>query len=299
MTDILKNSAAAYRPLLAIDTSTSSLTVAVLEKGKSLGELSTYADRNHSIGLLPNIEELLASLALKPKELQAITVGKGPGSYTGVRIGVTAAKTFAWSLGLPLIAVSSLEAMALGGKSAGAKAVAALDSNPNVIQDRTTWFIPLMDARRRQAFTAIYESRGKWNPEEAADDHFDLNNHWRVLIPDTIRVMDPWLEQIANLADDAGLRRNVSGKTEWGAPARLVFVGETEGFASMLANFDEEWIGEVLVVPHLLSAVNIGLLAYPKWSQGELQEVHTFVPNYAQLTEAEVNLSAKSQKGED
>jgi tRNA threonylcarbamoyladenosine biosynthesis protein TsaB len=299
MTDMLKKSAAVDGPLLAIDTSTSSLTVAVLEKGKARGELSTYADRNHSIGLLPNIEELLASLALKPKDLQAIAVGKGPGSYTGVRIGVTAAKTFAWSIGLPLIAISSLEAMALGGKRYGSKAEAALVVGQDLIQDRTTWLIPLMDARRQQAFTAIYESRGKWDPEEAADGHFDLNNHWRVLIPDTIRVMEPWLEQIANMADDAQLRRNVSGKTEWGAPARIVFVGETEGYASMLAKFDDEWIGDVFVVPHLLSAVDIGLLAYPKWSQSELQEVHTFVPNYAQLTEAEVNLSAKSQKGED
>jgi tRNA threonylcarbamoyladenosine biosynthesis protein TsaB len=297
MTDMLKNSTAAHGPLLAIDTSTSSLTVAVLEKGKAIRELSTYADRNHSIGLLPNIEELLASLALKPKVLQAITVGIGPGSYTGVRIGVTAAKTFAWSLGLPLIAISSLEAMALGGKRYESKA--ETDTDPDVVRDRTTWYIPLMDARRQQAFTAIYESRGKWDSEEAADGHFDLNNHWRVFIPDTIRVMEPWLEQIANMADDAQLRRNVSGKTEWGAPARIVFVGETEGFASMLAKFDDEWIGDVFVVPHLLSAVDIGLLAYPKWSQGELQEVHTFVPNYAQLTEAEVKLSAKSLKGED
>jgi tRNA threonylcarbamoyladenosine biosynthesis protein TsaB len=297
MTDMLKNSTAAHGSLLAIDTSTSSLTVAVLEKGKALGELSTYADRNHSIGLLPNIEELMASLALKSRDLQAITVGKGPGSYTGVRIGVTAAKTFAWSLGLPLIAISSLEAMALGGKRYESRA--ETDTAPDVVQDRTTWYIPLMDARRQQAFTAIYESRGKWDSEEAADGHFDLNNHWRVFIPDTIRVMEPWLKQIANMADDAQLRRNVSGKTEWGAPARIVFVGETEGFASMLAKFDDEWIGDVFVVPHLLSAVDIGLLSYPKWAQGELQEVHTFVPNYAQLTEAEVKLSDKSLKGED
>jgi tRNA threonylcarbamoyladenosine biosynthesis protein TsaB len=299
MTDMLKKSTAAHGPLLAIDTSTSSLTVAVLENGKARGELSTYADRNHSIGLLPNIEALLASVALKPKDLQAIAIGRGPGSYTGVRIGVTAAKTFAWSIGLPLIAISSLEAMALGGKGYGSKAEAALDSDQDMIQDRPTWLVPLMDARRQQAFTAIYETRGQWDPEDAADDRFDLNNHWRVFIPDTIRVMEPWLEQIANLADDAQLRRNVSGKTEWGAPARIVFVGETVGFAPMLAKFDEEWIGDVLVMPHLLSAVDIGLLAYPKWLQGELQEVHTFVPNYAQITEAEVNLSAKSRKGEE
>jgi tRNA threonylcarbamoyladenosine biosynthesis protein TsaB len=297
MTDMLKNSVSVHGPLLAVDTSTSSLTVAVLENGKVRGELSTFADRNHSIGLLPNIEDLLASLALKPKDLHAIAVGKGPGSYTGVRIAVTSAKTFAWSIGLPLLAVSSLEAMALGGKRVESNDESALAAN-DAIPDKTTWFIPLMDARRQQAFTAIYESRGKWEPEDAADGHFDVDNHWRVFIPDTIRVMEPWLEQIANLADDAQLRRSVSGKAEWGAPARIVFVGETEGFASLLAKFDEEWIGDVSRVPHMLSAVDIGLLAYPKWSRGELQEVHTFIPNYAQLTEAEVNLSAKLQKGE-
>jgi tRNA threonylcarbamoyladenosine biosynthesis protein TsaB len=302
MTDIVKNNSSTKGPLLAIDTSTSSLTVAVLYNGHVRGELNTYADRNHSIGLLPNIQELLDSLGLKPKNLQAIAIGSGPGSYTGVRIGVTAAKTFAWSLGLDLIGVSSLEAMALGGKRSilaqetneviGAAESPVVNGSPG-----PTWFIPLMDARRSQAFTAIYESRGRWDPTDAADAAFDLPNNWRVFLPDSIRVMEPWLEQIANLADDAQLRRRVSGNPEWGAPERLVFVGETEGFEKQLSTFAEEWVGEVSVVPHMLMAQDIGLLAYPHWAAGEFKEVHTFVPNYAQLPEAEVNLLAKAQKG--
>ena len=65
-----------------------------------LGEVSSYAERNHSIGLLPHIQDLLARLQLKPKDLQSVAVGQGPGSYTGVRIAVSVAKTFAWSLSL-------------------------------------------------------------------------------------------------------------------------------------------------------------------------------------------------------
>jgi tRNA threonylcarbamoyladenosine biosynthesis protein TsaB len=302
MTDMVKNMSNTQGPLLAIDTSTSSLTVALLYNGQVRGELNTYADRNHSIGLLPNIQELLDSVGLKPKSLQAIAIGSGPGSYTGVRIGVTAAKTFAWSLGLDLIAVSSLEAMSLGGK----RFILSQQTNDDMDQagkssvtesPGPTWFIPLMDARRSQAFTAIYESRGQWDPRDAADAAFDLPNHWRVFLPDSIRVMEPWLEQIANMADDAQLRRSVSGKPEWGAPDRIVFVGETDGFAKVLSTFAEEWIGEVSVVPHLLMAQDVGLLAYPHWAAGDLKEVHTFVPNYAQLPEAEVNLLAKAQKG--
>jgi tRNA threonylcarbamoyladenosine biosynthesis protein TsaB len=300
MTD-MKNMVSTKGPLLAMDTSTSSLTVAVLENGTLLGELSTYADRNHSIGLMPNIQELLHSLDMKPKDLRAVVVGNGPGSYTGVRIGVTAAKTFAWSLGIDLLGVSSLEAMAFGGKRR--MELEQIDWNPSLRADHlgngaasSTWFIPLMDARRSQAFTAIYESR--LSVETGAEGDFDLERDWRTFLPDTIHVMEPWLDQIANLADDAQLRRSVSGKVEWGAPTRVVFVGETEGFEAILRKFAEEWSGEISIVPHLLKAEDVGQLSYPYWRKGEFKEVHTFVPNYAQLTEAEVNLLAKAQKGE-
>ena len=100
---------------LAIDTSTSAMTVAILENGHLLGEISSHAERNHSLGLLPHIQDLLSRLGMKPRDLGSVAAGQGPGSYTGVRIAVSVAKTFAWSLGLDLIGMSSLEAMAIGG----------------------------------------------------------------------------------------------------------------------------------------------------------------------------------------
>ena len=101
--------------MLALDTATSSMTIAVLEDGQLIQQSSSNVERNHSLHLMPHIQKLLADLDMKAKDLKAVAVGRGPGSYTGVRIGVTAAKTFAWALGLDLIGVSSLEAMALGG----------------------------------------------------------------------------------------------------------------------------------------------------------------------------------------
>jgi tRNA threonylcarbamoyladenosine biosynthesis protein TsaB len=265
--------------LLAIDTSTSSMTVAVLDNGKMIGQLSSHAEKNHSIGLLPDIQKLLASLELKPKELNAVAIGQGPGSYTGVRIGVSVAKTFAWSLGLDLIGVSSLEAMALGGN--------IKDSKENEGSGSTVkWVIPLMDARRTQAFTAVYEAAG---------------TEWRTVMPDGIRVMEPWTEQILSLAVEPKLRQKVTGMPGTEAPDEIIFVGETEGFSDQIERFVKQWAGNVRILPYRIEGQYVGQLAYLRLMQGQKAEVHTFVPNYAQLPEAEVNYLAKQkqQKGEN
>ncbi|MFD0697579.1 tRNA (adenosine(37)-N6)-threonylcarbamoyltransferase complex dimerization subunit type 1 TsaB [Paenibacillus sp. GCM10027628] len=263
--------------LLAIDTSTSSLTVAVLGNGQLIGELSSHAERNHSIGLLPHIQKLLADLELRPRDLDAVAVGQGPGSYTGVRIGVSVAKTFAWSLGLDLIGVSSLEAMALGGSNKDKE----VEANKAAVR----WVIPLMDARRKQAFTAVYEDRGEI---------------WRTIMPDGIRVMEPWTEQLLALATHDELRQDTAGISGLDAPERIVFVGETEGFSEQIAGFAQQWNGAVSTLPYRIEAQYVGQLAYPRLAIGEKAEVHTFVPNYTQLPEAEVNLLAKEKqlKGE-
>jgi tRNA threonylcarbamoyladenosine biosynthesis protein TsaB len=276
--------------------------------------LHTNAERNHSIGLLPNIQELLTSLGLKAKNLKAIAVGNGPGSYTGVRIGVTVGKTFAWSLGLDLVGVSSLEAMALGGRR---RWVSEPTTDQHVQEtgqahDASIWIIPLMDARRTQAFTAVYAARGSWGAEELlaafgkeneqlpADASLKTENPlWRSLVPDGIYLIQPWLEQLGQMAVDAAYLESVTGVTGLRAPERLIFVGETAGFENALVAFQEQCGIAVHIVPHLMDAYDIGLLGHLKLAAGNLTDVHTFVPNYTQLPEAEVKLLAKSQKGED
>ncbi|BFT75400.1 tRNA (adenosine(37)-N6)-threonylcarbamoyltransferase complex dimerization subunit type 1 TsaB [Paenibacillus sp. P36] len=257
---------------LAIDTSSSAMTVAILENGKMLGEVSSHAERNHSIGLLPHIQDLLASLQLKPKDLQSVAVGQGPGSYTGVRIAVSVGKTFAWSLGLDLIGVSSLEAMALGG------AMKQEDKSNKEL----TWVVPLLDGRRKQAFTAVYAYSGV----SPMSDQVALTADWHEVLPDGIRVIGPWLAQL--------LEQAASAEPEQ-APHKILFVGETEGFSEELAQFAQDWKGSFEQLSYGIEAQYIGALAYPRLAKGEKADVHTFVPNYTRLPEAEANLLAGIQ----
>jgi tRNA threonylcarbamoyladenosine biosynthesis protein TsaB len=129
--------------LLAIDTSNLTLGVSVCTENKVLGEFTTNIRKNHSVRLMPMVAHVLEELGMEPSELSAIAVAKGPGSYTGVRIGVASAKSMAWALNLPLIGVSSLEVLAWNGAFF-----------PGLI-------FPLFDARRGQVYCGIY--RGENN----------------------------------------------------------------------------------------------------------------------------------------
>lgn len=123
---------------LGIDTSNSPLTVAVVKDGVTLIEETSNLKINHSLTAMPVIEQLLERASLTPRDLTHIAVAEGPGSYTGVRIGMTIAKTLAWTLKIPLIPVSSLKVLAANG--GGFKGV----------------ICSLIDARRGTIFAGLY-----------------------------------------------------------------------------------------------------------------------------------------------
>lgn len=125
--------------ILAIDTSNNTLGVALLNDNQVVGELITNVKKNHSVRAMPAIEQLMRDCEIKPKDLDKIVVAKGPGSYTGVRIGVTIAKTLAWTLNIPISGVSSLKVLAMNGKY--------FDG----------FIAPLFDGRRGQIFTGLYQ----------------------------------------------------------------------------------------------------------------------------------------------
>ncbi|MBD3110238.1 tRNA (adenosine(37)-N6)-threonylcarbamoyltransferase complex dimerization subunit type 1 TsaB [Bacillus sp. AGMB 02131] len=125
--------------ILAIDTSNNTLGVSILNGNTIAGEFITNVKKNHSVRAMPAIEQLMKDCEMKPKELDKIVVAKGPGSYTGVRIGVTIAKTLAWTLNIPISGVSSLKVLAMNGKY--------FDG----------YIVPLFDGRRGQIFTGLYE----------------------------------------------------------------------------------------------------------------------------------------------
>ena len=106
--------------LLAFETSAKAASVALFDGTKLLGEQYQNTGLTHSQTLMVMAQELLTQCEKTPQDVEAVAVANGPGSFTGIRIGMAAAKGFAWGAELPLYGVSTLEAMALGlGMPAG------------------------------------------------------------------------------------------------------------------------------------------------------------------------------------
>ena len=124
--------------IFAFETSAKAGSVALLDEGKLLGESYQNTGLTHSQTLLSMGEELLKNCGKQPGDVTAVAVAAGPGSFTGVRIGVAAAKGFAWGRELPCYGVSTLEAMAL---------------NLGIWQG---YICPVMDARRGQVYNALF-----------------------------------------------------------------------------------------------------------------------------------------------
>jgi tRNA threonylcarbamoyl adenosine modification protein YeaZ len=95
--------------LVAIDTSTDIASLALVKDGVMLAELTWHPEQNHTTQLLPNLAHLLKLVGLDTNALTGIIVAKGPGSFNGLRVGISAAKGLAFSLDIPIIGISSLE----------------------------------------------------------------------------------------------------------------------------------------------------------------------------------------------
>ena len=124
--------------ILAFETSAKAASVALMEGEKLLGESYQNTGLTHSQTLMPMAQDLLKSCGYTPQQVEAVAVAAGPGSFTGIRIGVAAAKGFAWGKELNCYGVSTLEAMAL---------------NLGVYDG---YVVPVMDARRSQVYTATF-----------------------------------------------------------------------------------------------------------------------------------------------
>ena len=133
--------------ILHIETATSVCSAAV-SRGKELTDIRETKDpRSHASRLSPFIDDLMKSNSLSFSDLDAVSVSLGPGSYTGLRIGVSTAKGIAYGANLPIIGVSGLKAMANG----------FLDSFKGKLSDEDL-LCPMLDARRMEVYTALYDN---------------------------------------------------------------------------------------------------------------------------------------------
>lgn len=155
---------------LAIDTTNNVLGIAIVDEEKVIGEYITNLKKNHSVRAMPAIERLLSDCDLSPKQIDKIVVATGPGSYTGVRIGVSIAKTMAWSLQLPIVGVSSLEVLAANGRFFKG------------------YISPIFDARRGQVYTGLYQY--------SAEGLITIENDQNILLVDWLKKLEVKNEKV-------------------------------------------------------------------------------------------------------
>ncbi|WP_144511463.1 tRNA (adenosine(37)-N6)-threonylcarbamoyltransferase complex dimerization subunit type 1 TsaB [Bacillus sp. FJAT-22090] len=225
---------------LGIDTSHTPLSVAVMKDEQVLASFQSSVKITHSIGAMPAIEELLKKVDIQPNEIDAIAVAKGPGSYTGVRIGVTIGKTLAWTLNIPIFSVSSLQVLA-----------GNVPYFPGIV-------CAIMDARRGNVFAGIYV-----NGEVVKESHMSL-----VELLATVDEMDQ----------------------------PVIFVG---------MDVDIHWDPIKEVLGDKVHRTN-GAFALPNAAvlielakKQESSEVHTTVPEYLRITEAEANWMKEQKKNDN
>lgn len=149
---------------LYIDTSSNFLYTAIVEDNKLISEIKEEFGQSLSEVALPKIVSMFEKNNIKANDIDKIIVVNGPGSFTGIRIGITIAKVYAWSLNIPITTITSLEAMSLSSKT---KKV----------------HIPMINARRGYVFAAVYDENNK-----------------EIIKPQHIK-LDELLEKVNNIED--------------------------------------------------------------------------------------------------
>lgn len=141
--------------ILCIETGTDICSVGIARDGELLSLRESDQGRDHAKKVALFVDELLRETGVQPDELDAVAVGKGPGSYTGLRIGVSFAKGLCYGLQKPLIAIGSLDALV---------AVACEDYEAGIL-DVEPWsearLCPMVDARRMEVYAQLFDTRNR------------------------------------------------------------------------------------------------------------------------------------------
>jgi tRNA threonylcarbamoyl adenosine modification protein YeaZ len=143
--------------ILAIDTSTDNASLALVQGDTVLAEANWHCEQNHTVELLPHLARLLGEAEADIKSISAVVVARGPGSFNGLRAGISTAKGLAFSLGVPIIGISSLEVVAYGHAETGLPVC------------------PIFNAGRGEVATAVYQRK---------------DNEWRQLVAEHITTVD-------------------------------------------------------------------------------------------------------------
>ena len=215
--------------ILAFETSAKAASVALCREGVLLGESYQNTGLTHSQTLLSMAESLMASCGVTPVEIDAVAAAAGPGSFTGVRIGVAAAKGFAWGREIPCVGVSTLAAMAVGfGAWQG-------------------YVCPVMDARRSQVYNALFRvDCGKYTRiredraislQELGEDVKNLSEPVFLVGDGSVLCYNTLLETVPGLVLPPEHRRHQRAAGVALEAARILETGERPSGAELVPNY--------------------------------------------------------------
>ena len=245
--------------ILALETTGKYGSAAVISgEGKVFSAVSAE-EMNHLKGMISLVDEAVKSAGISKSELTHIAASVGPGSLTGIRIGVTTARVMAQMLGLPCVGVSSLEGMAHG----------VLD---DAVSKEALYVVPLINARRHQTYAAVYE----------AQFTSDFEN----------RSLSSVMEEKQYMIED--LLESLSAKLAENAGAKLYFTGDgIDAYAEIIEGalpadtfvYAPEEIRYQLAAP-------VAEIALRKAMAGQTVDFDDLMPEYMRLAEAEQRLKA-------
>ena len=245
--------------ILALETTGKYGSAAVIDDEGRLFSASSGEEMNHLRGMISLIDEAVSSAGISKNDLTHVAASVGPGSFTGIRIGVTTARTMAQMLGLPCIGVSSIEALAGGALS-------------KAISEGALYVVPVINARRHQTYAAVYEAV------------FTTDNEMQSVIP----VLEEKQYMIEDLLEELGtkLKENEGAKAFFTGDGIDAYSEIIEGAlpkgSYIFAAEDKRY----------QSAESVASIALEKARAGRTVTYDELLPEYMRLAEAEQRLKA-------
>lgn len=243
----------AYKRVLALDTATRYQSLALIDGQEVLEHLQRRVRFNHGSSLLDNVSGLLKAHGLALAEIDLISVGVGPGSFTGLRVGLALAKSFARSHDIPIVGVSSLAALAF----------------PHAQTYRRGIICPMYDARRGEVYAGVYRRDGRGLETIVADDTFAPGD-----IADQLRTISETEAPVVVVGD---------------APQTY---DELSDLHAPDLNWETPPISVVEPWANGPSAVGLAILGRLQAASEGVDDVAELEPNYIRPTDAELNFDS-------
>jgi tRNA threonylcarbamoyl adenosine modification protein YeaZ len=252
--------------ILSLDTSSPSGSVAILREDLTLGVVSTRAEENYSSRMFRHLEFLLSDLSLKLEDFDVFAVSAGPGSFTGLRVGLTAAKGWAEVYCKPVVGVSALEAVAF--QAAGGSAV----------------LVPALDARRGQIYFGVYRTTAAG---------LALDGEEFVV---TAEEFAEKFGTLANIRDgghgggDSGHRRSAGSHDDDKSGGAFTIVTADASVVKLVSRLTPQFSAEFagLDIVSSVLAPSIGRIAHVRALRGDVSDALTLDANYVRRTDAEM-----------